>query len=303
MGRRRRSGGPNGFAIIDKPQGWTSHDVVAKARGVFGTGKVGHSGTLDPDATGVLILGIGKGTRLLRFLDGAVKRYTGEIVFGVETDSLDSTGVETVSHDMAAIDVDAARAAVASSLLGEIDQVPPMVSAKKVDGRRLHELAREGIEIERQPARVRIDEFDLETTDDPLRLRAAVACSAGTYIRVLAADLGRLLGGGAHLHGLRRTAIGSFTDDAAASLEEATIRPIADLLRDLDPVTVDESTAIDVSFGKVLEREALGAAGAGPYPVLDGSGELLAVYETHRGDTVKPAVVVTEPIRPSEALP
>ncbi len=300
---RRRTGGPNGFAVIDKPRGWTSHDVVAKARGVFGTGKVGHSGTLDPDATGVLILGVGKGTRLLRFLDGAVKSYTGEIVFGVETNSLDSTGEVSATHDMDPIDLDAARAVVAASLMGPIDQIPPMVSAKKVDGKRLHQLAREGIEIDRKPARVRIDAFDLAATDDPMRLAASVACSSGTYIRVLAADLGRLMGGGAHLHGLRRTAIGSFGDDSAEPLEEATIRPISGLLCDLSSVTVDASTAIDVSFGKVLGRKALGVSGDGPYPVLDGSGELLAVYESHRGDTVKPAVVVTEPIRPTEAQP
>ena len=193
MAKKSRPPGPTGFAIVDKPQGWTSHDVVAKARGVFGTRKVGHSGTLDPDATGVLLLGVGKATRVLRFLDGVPKAYTGEIRFGSETDSLDSTGVVTKTHDMGPIDIDAARTA-ALTLTGDIAQIPPMVSAKKIDGKRLHELAREGIEIERKPAAVSVYRFDLEPADDPMVLRCSVECSAGTYIRSLAADLGTALG-------------------------------------------------------------------------------------------------------------
>lgn len=291
---RKRPDGPTGFAIVDKPQGWTSHDVVAKARGVFKTRKVGHSGTLDPDATGVLLLGVGKATRILRFLDGATKSYKGEIRFGVETDSLDSTGVVTCTHDMAPIDIAQARAA-AETLTGPIQQIPPMVSAKKVDGKRLHQLAREGIEIERTPAPVTVHRFDLEPTDDPLTLRCEVDCSSGTYIRSLAADLGRALGGGAHLHGLRRTAIGSFTEAEAASLELAPLHPAADFLRDLGLIEVDDETALDVRYGRVLERERIGVERAGPYPLVDGNGELLAVYEEHRGSTVKPAVVLAEP--------
>ena len=174
---------------------------------MFKTRKVGHSGTLDPDATGVLLLGVGKATRILRFLDGATKSYVGDIRFGSETDSLDSTGVVTVVHDMDTIDIDVARTA-AETLTGAIEQVPPMVSAKKVDGKRLHELAREGIEIERKAVPVTVHRFALDVTDDPMVLRCEVDCSAGTYIRSLAADLGKALGGGAHLHGLRRTAIG-----------------------------------------------------------------------------------------------
>ena len=292
-----RTPGPTGFAIVDKAQGWTSHDVVAKARGVFKTRKVGHSGTLDPDATGVLLLGVGKATRLLRFLNGATKSYTGDIRFGAETDSLDSTGVVTATHDMGPIDIDRAREA-AVKLTGDIDQIPPMVSAKKVDGKRLHELAREGIEIERKPVPVTVYRFDLETTDDPMVLRCSVDCSAGTYIRSLAADLGSALGGGAHLHGLRRTAIGSFTDERAASLEEVELQPAADLLVDLGLIGVDEQTALDVRYGRVFPASRIGVSGSGPYPLVDASGELLAVYEPHRGDTVKPAVVVADPPPP-----
>ncbi len=291
---KKRPSGPTGFAIVDKPQGWTSHDIVAKARGVFGTRKVGHSGTLDPDATGVLLLGVGKATRILRFLDGATKSYTGEIRFGSETDSLDSTGVVTRTHEMGVIDlVDARRAA--TSLTGDIQQIPPMVSAKKVDGKRLHELAREGIEIERKAADVTVHRFDLEATDDPMTLRCEVDCSSGTYIRSLAADLGAALGGGAHLHGLRRTAIGTFTEADSAPLEEVELRPAAEFLRDLGLIEVDDQTALDVRYGRVIEVTRIGVEHAGPYPLVDGTGELLAVYEEHRGSTVKPAVVLAEP--------
>ena len=295
---RQRPDGPTGFAIVDKPRGWTSHDVVAKARGVFNTRKVGHSGTLDPDATGVLLLGVGKATRILRFLDGATKSYIGEIRFGSETDSLDSTGVVTRTHDMSAIDIEQARAA-AVALRGPIMQIPPMVSAKKVDGRRLHELAREGIEIERKASSVTVHRFDLEPTDDPLTLRCEVDCSSGTYIRSLAADLGTALGGGAHLHQLRRTAIGTFTEAEAAPLEEVKLRPAADFLRDLGLIEVDDETALDVRYGRVLEMIRIGVEHAGPYPLVDGNGELLAVYEQHRGSTVKPAVVLAEPPPPT----
>ncbi len=268
--------------------------MVAKARGVFKTRRVGHSGTLDPDATGVLLLGIGKATRILRFLDGVPKSYTGEIRFGSETDSLDSTGETTVTHEMDPIDIEVARAA-AATLTGEILQVPPMVSAKKIDGKRLHELAREGIEVVREPVPVSVYRFDLGPTDDPMVLRATVDCSAGTYIRSLAADLGTALGGGAHLHRLRRTAIGTFTADDADDLEVARIRPAADFVRDLGLVAVDDSTALDVRYGRVLDRSRLGEPGDAPYPLIDASGELLAIYEDHRGSTVKPAVVLAEP--------
>jgi tRNA pseudouridine55 synthase len=296
---QKRDAGPTGFAIVDKEPGWTSHDVVAKARGLLKTRKIGHSGTLDPDATGVLLLGVGKATRILRFLDGATKSYTGEIVFGTETASLDSSGDVTATHDMGPIDLGAAVEA-ATTLTGDILQIPPMVSAKKVDGKRLHELARDGIVIEREPAAVSVYRFDLEATDDPMVLRCTVDCSAGTYIRSLAADLGTALGGGAHLRNLRRTAIGSFGVDAATALEEVTLLPAAEAMRDLDPVTVPDDVAVDVSFGRILPVDLLGGSRSGPYPVLDESGLLLAIYETHKAGTAKPSVVLVEPIKPAE---
>ncbi|HSL56678.1 MAG TPA: tRNA pseudouridine(55) synthase TruB [Acidimicrobiales bacterium] len=289
---RRRAGGPDGICVIDKPAGWTSHDVVAKLRGVLGTRRVGHAGTLDPDATGVLVVGVGRVTRLLRFVTPLRKRYEGEIVLGVETSTLDAAGEVVATHDMAGVTLAAARAA-ATGLTGDILQVPPMVSALKVGGRRLHELAREGIEVEREARPVTVHRFDLAATDDPLVLRAEVECSSGTYVRSLAADLGHALGGGAHLRGLRRTAIGSFTLDEATPVEAPVVLPPAAALRDLAAVTVDDATAALVRTGRVLAAADLGVTGPSPWAVLAPDGTLLAVYEPTSGDRVKPAVVVS----------
>jgi tRNA pseudouridine55 synthase len=282
----------DGIAVVDKEAGWTSHDVVAKARGVLGQKKVGHAGTLDPDATGVLVLGLGTATRLLRFLSDLPKAYEGEIVLGVETSTLDSSGEVTATHDMACVTLDDARTA-AAGLTGDILQVPPMVSALKVDGKRLHQLAREGIEVEREARPVTVTRFDLEATDDPLVLAATVDCSSGTYVRTLAADLGHALGGGAHLRNLRRTSIGSFTLDDAHPLESLEVLPPAVAVQHLPSVTADAELAVAIRFGKVLPVEALpGAEGEGPWAVLDDAGTLLAVYHRHKGDKAKPTLVI-----------
>lgn len=292
-----RRPGIDGLAVIDKAAGWTSHDVVAKARGILGQRRIGHSGTLDPGATGVLLLGLGRVTRLLRYLTALGKSYTGEVVLGASTSTLDDEGEVVATWDMRGVTLDDVRAA-AAAFLGEIDQVPPMVSAVKVGGRRLHELAREGVEVEREARRVRVDRFDVAATEDPLVYRVAVDCSSGTYVRTLAADLGAALGGGAHLRRLRRTAIGSFGLDDAHPLDglspEVVLPPVA-ALRDYPRVDVDDEVAAAVRHGKVLDRAALGAGGDGPWAVV-GQGEvLLAVYEQHRAGTVKPAVVVAGP--------
>ena len=293
----RRGGGapgPEGLAVIDKEAGWTSHDVVAKARGLLGTRKIGHSGTLDPDATGVLLLGVGRVTRLLRYLGLTSKRYTGVIVLGTATSTLDASGEVTGTWDMAGATLDEVRVA-ARDLTGAILQVPPMVSAIQIDGRRLHELAREGIEVERTARPVTVHSFTVEPPIAPGCFPIEVACSSGTYIRSLAADVGTALGGGAHLRDLRRTAIGSFTEAEAVRLEALTgerlLSPAA-AMRDLPVVTVGEDLAAAVAHGKVLPADALGTAGDGPWAVVDAQGELLAVYEPHRTGTVKPGVVL-----------
>src|SRR5262245_4470470 len=157
----------DGLVVVDKPCGWTSHDVVAKLRKVFGQKRVGHAGTLDPDATGVLLVGLGRVTRLLRFLTALGKSYEGELLLGVETNTLDAAGEVVATHDMSGVSLDDVRGA-AAAFVGDIEQVPPMVSAVKVGGRRLHELAREGVEVERQPRPVTIRRLEVEPTSDPL---------------------------------------------------------------------------------------------------------------------------------------
>jgi len=263
--------------------------VVAKARGILGEKRVGHAGTLDPDATGVLLLGVGSVTRLLRFLSEAGKRYVGEVVLGTATDTLDAAGRVTATYDMSTVTLADVRAAVAEHLTGDIEQVPPMVSALKVEGRRLHELAREGIEVERAARPVTVHRFEVSPTDDPLVYRIDVSCSSGTYVRTLADDLGRLLGGGAHLRALRRTEVGSFTLAEAHPLDELVLLPPAAAVRDLEAMTVDDVTADGVRHGRLLD-----VAVASPTAVFDGGGVLLAVYEPHRG-RAKPAVVLAEP--------
>ena len=293
MSAKKRDDGPDGLVVVEKAAGWTSHDVVAKSRGLLGTRKVGHSGTLDPDATGVLLLGVGRVTRLLKYLTALPKTYTCEIVFGTETSTLDSSGDVTATHDMSELSFAQVEAAV-PQLTGDIMQIPPMVSAVKVDGKRLHQLAREGIEVERAPRPVTIHRFTVAPTDDPLVVTAEVECSSGTYVRTLAADLGHALGGGAHLRELRRTTIGSFTLAEAHVLEavspDVLLTP-AQAMRDLPVVAVSESERIDVGHGKALTIDDR-FRGDGPWSVVDDEGRLLAVYIAHRAGTAKPDVVV-----------
>jgi tRNA pseudouridine55 synthase len=285
---RRRPATVHGVAVVDKPAGMTSHDVVGRLRRRLGERRVGHAGTLDPDATGVLVVGVGNATRLLRYVTDSRKSYEGEVVFGVETNTLDAAGNVIATYDMSGLEPDHVQTAIAGRLVGDIEQVPPMVSAIRVEGRRLHELAREGVEVEREARPVTVHRFEATPTDDPLVYRIEVDCSSGTYIRTLAADLGHLLGGGAHLRQLRRTAVGSFTLDEAAPPDECELLPVAAAVRGLASVTVDDVTAGRIATGAVLPAWP----GDGPWQVVDEQGELLAVYESHRGATAKPSVVL-----------
>jgi tRNA pseudouridine55 synthase len=290
---------PTGIALVDKATGWTSHDVVAKSRGLLGTRKIGHSGTLDPAATGLLILGVGRATRLLTFLSGLDKSYTGEAVLGRATSTLDDEGEVTGEWDMAGVTLDQVRAAAAAST-GTIRQVPPMVSAKKVGGQRLHELARQGVEIEREAVEVRVELFDVGEAREPGVLPISVRCSSGTYVRSLVADLGAALGGGAHLRNLRRHTIGPFSVDEAVPLEklssDAVLAPV-ETFRGRQPQVVTGNVEVQVRHGQVLAAADLGIdldePGAdGPWPVVGADGALLAVYVRHRYRGVKPAVVL-----------
>ncbi len=281
-----------GIVVVDKEAGWTSHDVVARARRLLRTKKVGHSGTLDPDATGVMVLGVGRSTRLLTYLTGLGKSYVGEIALGIETDTLDVAGQVTATHDMSAVTLAEVVAATAQ-FVGDIEQVPPMVSAIKIDGKRLHELAREGKVVERKPRPVTVSRFDIEPVEGETGVyRAFVDCSSGTYIRTLAADLGTALGGGAHLRSLRRTAVGPFALEQARPLEDIVVQPALDGVPHLARIDASDDLAVDVRFGKVLERDRLGAHGDGPWAVVDAAGVLIAVYVAHKGTTAKPALVL-----------
>src|SRR5438105_3529467 len=244
-----------GLVVVDKPAGWTSHDVVARLRRIYGLRRIGHAGTLDPDATGVLLVGLGRVTRLMRFLQEAGKEYRARVVFGVATDTLDASGavLERAEMTITREELDAA----ARAFVGDIQQVPPMVSALKVGGRRLYELARAGVEVERAARPVHIDELVVEDLEPGAYPEATirVACSSGTYVRTLAADLGAALGGCAHLASLRRLAIGSFTLDEARPVEaveshpDAALMPPAAAMRDLEVLFVDAEQARAVSHG------------------------------------------------------
>ena len=228
----------DGALIIDKPADWTSHDVVARARHLLRERRVGHTGTLDPFATGMLVLLVGRATRLAQFLSGLEKEYEAVIQLGYATDTGDVTGKPLVNlgvvkadaplKSVANLDESEIEAALAS-LRGEIDQVPPMYSAKKQQGRKLYELARRGEEVERQPVRVTIQKFETNSAkggllkdnlDGTYDLDVLVACSSGTYVRTLAEDFGKRLGIGAHVAELRRTRVGSFQIVQAITLEQ-----------------------------------------------------------------------------------
>ena len=286
---RRRPPTVNGLAIVDKPAGVTSHDVVTMLRKRFDERRIGHAGTLDPGATGVLVVGVGMVTRLLRFVADDRKRYTGEVVLGVETDTLDADGAVVATHDMGVVSVADAQRVAAGHLTGEIDQVPPMVSAVRVEGRRLHDLARQGLIVEREPRPVTVHSFDIAATVDPAVLAVEVECSTGTYVRTLAADLGRLLGGGAHLRNLRRTAVGPFTIAEARPPDAVELLPPIEAVRALPKVPVDDAVVSLIANGRILDAPV----GAGPWAMIDSGGQLLAVYEGLGEGRAKPAVVLS----------
>jgi len=292
-----------GFLLVDKPQGWTSHDVVAKVRGQIG-GKVGHAGTLDPMATGLLVLGVGGATRLLRFVQGAQKEYIATAQFGVATDSLDADG-SIVSREPLPVTAEEVES-VMERFTGDILQVPPMVSARKVEGRRLYELAREGTVVEREARPVtiyKLELIDIAPSDYP-EVTFRTVCSTGTYIRTLADDLGRAVGGRAHLTALRRVRNGAIHVNDALSIEEVVAatgageidRLIMEPSRVLDgylELQVDESTAFRVRNGRELPSQVpLDEVHDGDIVRIgDRDGNLLAMYK-REGETLVPEVVL-----------
>lgn len=214
-------------------------------------------------------------------MTGADKVYTTDIVFGTETDSLDDSGTVTVVHEMDPTQLTPERVQdAASKFVGDIEQVPPMVSAVRIDGRRLHELAREGKVVERKPRPVTVHSYNVAATEDPLVFQAEISCSSGTYIRSLAADLGTALGGGAHLKNLRRHSVGPFSLEDAQPVEDFTVQPVGELVRGMPLIEVDPQMATKVSHGQKLGP----SAGSGKFAVADSAGQLLAVYEARDGN-------------------
>lgn len=265
---------PDGILLVDKPQGISSHRVVSIARRRLGLKKIGHAGTLDPMATGLLILGVGSSTRLLTHLVGLDKTYTATIRLGVSTDSDDADGTPTAAPGIVDAGVsDAAVEQAVAAQRGRIDQVPSTVSAIKVDGRRAYDLARKGEEVVLRSRSVTVSRFEVTDRRDRMvsvdgedvrvvDLDVVVACSSGTYVRALARDVGAALGTGAHLTALRRTEVGPFVVDDAVDLEDdatdvraALARPV-DIARRLFPtVTLDPAAAKDLADGKRVRVE------------------------------------------------
>jgi tRNA pseudouridine55 synthase len=280
----------SGLVVVDKPGGITSHDVVSRVRRLAGVRKVGHAGTLDPMATGVLVLGVGRATRLLGHLTLADKRYAATIRLGVSTttDDVDGEVVETRPTDgLSAAEVRSALAA----LVGEIDQVPSSVSAIKVDGRRAYARVRAGEQVDLPARRVVVHEIAVTALALPM-LDVDVHCSSGTYVRALARDLGAALGVGGHLTALRRTAVGPFPLSGARTLDELadsfTMTPIAEAARASFPaLELDESQVADVRVGRSLDVR-LDSTTA----LFASDGEFLALYEPRDGVAKALAVFV-----------
>lgn len=282
----------DGVLVVDKPAGMTSHDVVAAIRRRFATRKVGHAGSLDPDATGLLVLGLGRATRLMTYAQQTPKRYRAVARFGTTTTTQDASGdvVEERPAAIGAADVSAALPA----FTGTISQIPPMVSAVKVGGERLYAKARRGEEVERAVRSVTVYELELVdfTGGDRPQATFDVSCSAGTYVRTVVHDLGEKLGCGAHLAHLRRTETAGFTEADAVALEDAApehVRSPLEAVRGLDRLEVDEAAAETVSHGGALP--APGDATAADRVAIVRGDRLLAVYRRRGGRLIPERVL------------
>lgn len=272
----------NGIIIIDKPQGWTSMDVCAKLRGVLREKRVGHAGTLDPMATGVLPVFVGRATRAVEFASESEKEYIAGLKLGVITNTQDLTG-EILEERPVSATAEELEAALAG-FRGEIAQIPPMYSAIKIQGKKLYELARKGREVERQPRPVTIHSLALEGQTGPADYILRVRCSKGTYVRTLCHDIGRALGCGGCMSSLRRTMAAGFSLEDAVSLEAvcqgedpaALLRPVEDYFSAYPALTLGPAEEQKVRNGMKLKRPMAGLA-PGEYRVYGAGGEFLAL--------------------------
>lgn len=287
----------SGLVVVDKPGGWTSHDVVARTRRLAGTRKVGHAGTLDPMATGVLVLGVNRATRLLGHLQLADKEYLATIRLGESTVTDDAEGDVVTSVPVGDLTADRVVAALAP-FVGDIQQVPSKVSAIKVDGQRSYARVRSGQDVELAARPVHVEVFEATATRSDgvtMDVDVRVVCSSGTYVRALARDLGAALGVGGHLTMLRRTRVGGITLDHASGLdalaESFTMVPIDEAARASFPsLVLDEGQAGEVRFGRALPDLELPAAG--PVALFAPDGAFLALYEQRGPDARAVAVFV-----------
>ena len=285
---------PSGLVVVDKPGSMTSHDVVARVRRLAGTRKVGHAGTLDPMATGVLVIGVERATRLLGHLMLTEKAYDATIRLGVATTTDDAEGEVTVAASTSALEEATVRAA-AAAFVGTIEQVPSAVSAVKVDGKRAYARVRAGEDVILEPRTVTVHELvvrDVRPAGETTDLEVSVRCSSGTYIRAIARDLGAALGVGGHLTALRRTAVGPYDLTVARTLEDLAedfgVLPMATAARAaFASLDLDAEQATDVRFGRSLDLDL-----AGVTALFDPAGEFLALYEPRDGRARAVAVFV-----------
>lgn len=300
--KRREAPGPSGFLVVDKPPGWTSHDVVDAARRWLGTRRVGHLGTLDPQATGVLPLAVREATKLVPFVEGGRKTYFGTIRLGIETDTLDAEG-EILRHFEGPLPDAAEVAKALGEFVGDILQIPPMYSAVKRFGVPLYRLARKGQHVEREPRKVRIESLRM-TGFEPPDVQIEVICSPGTYVRSLAADLGTRLGCGAYLTGLRRTHSGPFDLSQAVSVpdleaEADSGRIHERLLSEVEvlglptyPLAVAEARRVSQGEDIPAIRGTVEASAGARVAALAPSGVLLAILEWQPDRRLRPIRVL-----------
>jgi tRNA pseudouridine55 synthase len=287
---------PDGLLLVDKPAGITSHDVVSLVRRAAKTRRVGHAGTLDPFATGLLVTLIGRGTRLIPYIDGEPKVYDATIRFGTETETDDQTGA--VIRESANVPDDVLLAESIARLTGEIDQVPPAYSAKQVDGTRAYDAARRGTPLTLAPKRVTVHRWEvLDRAGVDLRVR--ITCGGGTYIRALARDLGRISDSAAHLAALRRMSAGPFSVESACSVDEIrdgrfTVRPLRDAIPSLRTQRVDGALLARVLHGNPISANVVEEGdGSRRVALLDDEETLIAIAERD-GDVLQPKLVLRE---------
>jgi tRNA pseudouridine55 synthase len=278
----------DGLLLVDKPAGWTSHDAVAYIRRALGTKRAGHTGTLDPDATGLVLALVGKSTRLAKYFEQDTKRYDAVMLLGTETDTQDASGAVIRECGVPEISVASVRS-VMDGFLGEISQLPPMYSAVKVGGNPLYKSARAGVEVERKQRAVTVHELSISSSDGP-RIGFTAVCSKGTYIRTLCRDIAEALGSCGHMESLRRTGAGGYGVEQAISLEtrpgreelEAALIPIEEMLPAIPRAVAEGEVKAGISNGRAPFADELVFSGhvpveSGPVMIIDGEGRIAAI--------------------------